>query len=146
MADRPFNDASYAQYLREGKLMGTRCRKCGARSLPPRPFCPACRGTGLDWVPFQGRGRLAAFSSISVAPPVMAREGYDRKNPYVVGVVQLDEGVRLVARIRGVDARRPAEIEVGTRLAAEFPGQGEEGQKGVLAFRAVESPAEFNSR
>jgi uncharacterized OB-fold protein len=43
----------------------------------------------------------------------------------VVGVVELDEGVKTVARIVGVDARNPEQIKVGTPVKAEFLTEGE---------------------
>jgi len=136
MVDRPFNDNSYEQFLREEKIMGTRCRKCGALALPPRPLCVSCSGSDLEWFPFKGAGKLAAFTSIVVAPPFMVREGFNKNNPYVVGVVELEEGAKIVGRITGVNARRPEEIKVGATLTAEFiqGGQGPE-KKTYLAFR-----------
>jgi uncharacterized OB-fold protein len=89
----------------------------------------------MEWVQFKGTGRLAAFTSITVAPPYMAKEGFSRNNPYVVGVVELDEGVKIVARIVGVDAKKPEQIRVGTPLKAEFLEKGEgPDRKTVLAF------------
>lgn len=116
--------------------MGSKCKKCGALALPPRPICISCFGGEMEWVEFKGRGRLAAFTSITVAPPYMAKEGFGRNNPYVVGVVELDEGVKTVARIIGVDAKNPSQIKVGTPLEAEFleRGDGPE-KKTILAFK-----------
>jgi uncharacterized protein len=136
MYDRPFNDNSYEQFLKEDKIMGAKCKKCGALSLPPRPICTSCFGSEMEWVQFRGAGKLVAFTSIVVAPPLMAKEGFGKNNPYVVGVVELGEGVKIVARITGVDAKKPAEIKVGTPLKSEFihSGQGPD-QKTYLAFR-----------
>ncbi len=136
MNDKPFNDASYEQFLNSGKIMGSKCRKCGALALPPRPLCTSCFGSQMEWVQFKGNGKLAAFTSIVVAPPPMAKEGFGRNNPYVVGVVELQEGVKIVARITGVDARKPEQIKVGTPLSPEFIQIGEEGNKQTaLAFK-----------
>ncbi len=137
MYDRPFNDNSYEQFLKEGKIMGAKCKKCGNLALPPRPICTSCFGSEMEWVQFRGVGKLVAFTSIVVAPPFMAKEGFGKNNPYVVGVVGLEEGAKIVARITGVDAKKPAEIKVGTSLKAEFihSGQGPD-QKTYLAFRA----------
>jgi uncharacterized OB-fold protein len=136
MYDRPFNDNSYEQFLKEEKIMGSQCQKCGALALPPRPICVSCFGSELEWIQFRGVGKLAAFTSIIVAPPFMAKEGFNKNNPYVVGVVELEEGAKIVARITGVDAKKPAEIKVGTPLKVEFihSGQGPE-QKTYLAFK-----------
>ena len=137
MYDRPFNDNSYEQFLKEEKIMGAKCKKCGALALPPRPICTSCLGSDMEWIQFRGVGKLVAFTSIVVAPPFMVKEGFGKNNPYVVGVVGLEEGARIVARITGVDAKKPAEIKVGTPLKVEFihSGQGPD-QKIYLAFRA----------
>jgi uncharacterized OB-fold protein len=136
MNEKPFNDTSYEQFLNEQKIMGSKCKKCGALALPPRPICISCFGKEMEWVELQGAGKLAAFTSIVVAPPYMAKEGYNRNNPYVVGVVELDEGVKTVARIIGVDAKKPEQIKVGKPLKAEFVEKGTgPDRKTFLAFK-----------
>jgi uncharacterized OB-fold protein len=90
----------------------------------------------MEWIEFKGTGKLAAFTSITVAPLNLAKEGYGRNNPYVVGVVELDEGVKAVARIVGVDAKKPEQIKVGTALQAEFMTKEEGGvRKTSLGFK-----------
>ena len=137
MEERPFNDTSYEQFVKERKVMGSKCKNCGALSLPPRPICISCFGTKMEWVEFKGTGRLAAFSSIVVAPPYMVKEGFNRNNPYVVGVVELEEGAKTVARIIGFDAKKPELIKVGTPLKAEFLEKVEGPERRyLLAFKA----------
>ena len=136
MAERPFSDISYEQFLNEDRLMGLKCKKCGALSLPPRPICVRCQSTELEWVQMKGEGKLVAFTCIAVGPPYMIKEGYDRQHPYCSGVVEVEEGARVVARIQGVDATRPETIKVGMPLKAEFLHRGEgENLKTFLAFR-----------
>jgi uncharacterized OB-fold protein len=90
----------------------------------------------LEWVQFRGAGKLVAFTSIVIAPPSMAKEGFGKNNPYIVGVVELEEGNKIVGRITGLDAKKPAEIDLGVALKAEFiktdPGPD---QKTYLVFR-----------
>jgi uncharacterized OB-fold protein len=134
--ERPFNDTSYEQFVKERKVMGSKCKNCGALSLPPRPICISCFGKKMEWVEFKGTGRLVAFSSIVVAPPYMVKEGFNRNNPYLVGVVELEEGAKTVARIIGFDAKKPELIKVGTPLKAEFLEKGEgPDRKIILAFK-----------
>ena len=136
MEERPFNDTSYEQFLNEYKIMGSKCKKCGALALPPRPICVSCFGSEMEWVQLKGTGKLAAFTSIVVAPPYMVKEGFGRGNPYTVGVVELDEGVKVVSRIVGVDSKKPEQIKVGTSLKAEFIKKGEGADmKAILAFK-----------
>jgi uncharacterized OB-fold protein len=132
---RPINDVSYEAYLREDKLMGTTCRRCGARFLPPMPICTECHSPEMDWDEVGGKGKLVAFTCIAVGPPSMKAEGFDRNNPYCLGVVELDEGVRVVARIQGVDTRNPESIRIGTPLRQTILHRGEgEHARAVLAF------------
>ena len=132
---RSFSDISYQQFLDENKLMGSRCRKCGKLAAPPRPICFHCRAFDIAWVPLSGFGKLAAYTCIAIGPPSMMAEGYNRKNPYCVGVVELEEAVRVDARIEGVDARNPETILVGMPMQVRFlrRGEGEEART-CLAF------------
>jgi uncharacterized OB-fold protein len=132
----PFNDISYERFLGQDRLMGSKCKKCGVLSLPPRSICINCYGSEMEWVEMKGKGKLAAFTCIAIGPPFMIAEGYDRKHPYVSGVVELEEGVKAVARIEGVDASKPETIKIGTPLKVEFLHRGE-GDSSItfLAFR-----------
>jgi uncharacterized OB-fold protein len=136
MEGRPFNDISYERFLSEDKLMGSRCQKCGVLSVPPRSICVKCYGSEMEWVEMKGKGKLAAFTCIAIGPPFMIKEGYDRKHPYVCGVVELEEGARVVARIEGVDGSKPETIKIGTPLQVGFLHRGEgENSTTFLAFR-----------
>ncbi len=135
---RPFTAASYNQYLAEGKLMASRCTDCGTLHLPPRAICPKCHSENLEWTETSGVGKLAGFTVVSIAPTFMIEQGYGRGNPYVSGIVELEEGVKISARITGVDATKPQEIKVGTPLTVDFITVGEgEKAKTYLAFKAV---------
>ena len=138
MAERPFNDISYEQFLNEEKLMGSRCKKCGTLFVPPRSICIKCYATEMEWVEMKGKGKLAAFTCIAVGPPFMIAEGYDRKRPYVSGVVALEEGTRAVARIEGVDGSKPETIKIGAPLQVEFLHRGEgDNLETFLAFKPL---------
>jgi len=78
----------------------------------------------MEWIEMKGKGKLAAFTCIAIGPPLMAKEGYDRKHPYVSGVVELEEGLKVVARIEGVDGSKPETIKIGTPLQVEFLHRG----------------------
>lgn len=133
--DRPFSPASFNRFLHEKKLMASRCPACDALYLPPRAICPACHGDALEWVELSGKGKLAAFSSINIGLSMMSAEGYDRENPYCSGIVELDEGVKISARILGVDAQHPESIRIGTPLTATYLERGDgDDQVTFLAF------------
>ena len=134
-----FPSVLHAESLKARKLIGSRCRTCGRLFLPARPICPDCRGKDMEPVEFKGKGKLVAFTGICVPPPMMLEEGYSREKPYCCGVVELEEGVRISARIIGVDVNRPDRIKTGTPVEVEFVShpQGKE-EKVCLAFKAAD--------
>ena len=97
MKEKPISDISFNAYLNEEKLMGSKCKKCGALFTPPRSICTECFSAEADmeWIEMKGQGKLLAFTCIHVGPQFMVDEGYDRNNPYCVGVVALDEGTKV---------------------------------------------------
>ena len=135
---RPFTAAAFQQYLNEDQLMGSHCTKCEQTYLPPRAICPACQGTDLAWISLSGKGRLAAFTSIYIAPTFMVEQGYGRDNPYLTGIVALDEGPQISARLLGLDATQPDVNAIGAAVQIEFLEQGEGDERTVaLAFRVI---------
>jgi uncharacterized OB-fold protein len=137
MEERPFSDISYELFLNEEKLMGSRCKSCGKQYVPPRSICIDCHGSEMEWIEMSGKGRLAAFTVINIPPPFMIAQGYNRKNPYCTGVVELAEGTKVDARIEGVDCANPENIKVGMPLNVKYLHR-EEGEKKetYLAFEA----------
>lgn len=138
MESKPFSDISYEEFLKEEKLMGSRCKKCGALFVPPRAFCIKCYSSEMQWAQMKGMGKLAAFTCITVVPPSMMDQGYNRDNPYCSGVVELEEGPRVDARIEGVDVKHPENISVGMAMKVKFIhiNEGDE-QETYLAFEPL---------
>jgi uncharacterized OB-fold protein len=135
MGEMPFSDIAFEAYLRKEMLMGSRCKTCRALYAPPRPICIDCRSSEMEWEQMSGKGKLAAFTCITIGPAAMIAEGYDRNNPYISGVVELDEGTRVDARIEGLDGNKPQEILVGMPLTVKYLHR--EGGRTYLAFEPV---------
>lgn len=136
MSDLPFNDASFQRALDQGRLMGCRCNNCHELYVPPRPLCPACRSSQMEWVTMSGKGKLRAFTAITVPPPSVKREGYGRGNPYAVGVVQLEEGPRVVARLLGLNLEAPSSVALDQPMEVVFIEPGTDSDRGtVLGFQ-----------
>jgi uncharacterized OB-fold protein len=82
-----------------------------------------------------GKGKLAAFTCIFIPPPSMAARGYDRKHPYCVGIVELDDGGRVDARIEGVDTANPESIRIGMPMKIKLlPWTADDEAESYLAF------------
>ena len=98
-----------------GKLMLPRCRECNRVHWYPRLICPSCHSMDLEWIEGSGKGRLHTF-----AVQHRAFGGWADEVPYVTAYIDLDEGDRMMTVLRGVDASKPEEIEIGTRVEVEF--------------------------
>jgi len=109
---KPFNIEGFYKFVSEGKLMAAKCSKCGTMLLPPRPLCTKCFSTDFEWVKLSGRGELLSYTVIHISPPQ-----FESMAPYTVGIVKLEEGLRLPGMIRGVE---PEKIRVGMALTVDF--------------------------
>jgi len=137
MSDRAFSEHSFQAYLSEGKLMGSRSRATGKVYVPPRPLDPETHSADMEWVELSGKGELAAFTSVFIGPNAMIEAGYGRKNPYMSGIVKLDEGPFISAQILGLDAGHPDVDTIGTPLTVQFIERGEGDEtRTFLAFEA----------
>lgn len=138
MSDYTTMSKEFFKALGEGQFIGSKCTHCGAVSVPPRQICPKCHSTDNVIIALSGKGKLAAFTVISVPPVMMAEAGYDAKNPYCVGIVELEEGARISAQILGFDLVAPEKIKIGTPLSKTTVTRGEgEAQETFLAFELI---------
>lgn len=72
----------FVDYLEKGKVMGTKCKKCGARFFPPRADCAKCLSSDIEWFEVEGKGKLLTFSTLTFAPT-----GFGDDVPYTLGTV-----------------------------------------------------------
>jgi len=113
MSDNPpFTVSSFYQFVSEKRLMAAKCNECGSVLLPPKPMCTKCFSTNLKWIELEGAGKLLTYTVIHIAP-----EQFQSITPYSVGIVELQNGLRLPGMIRDVD---PKEIRVGMDLKIDF--------------------------
>ncbi len=135
MAESILTTAHFTQALNEHKLVGSRSRSTRELFVPPHPISPKNFGGDMELVELSGQGTLAAFTIVYIGTSAMIAAGYDRKNPYCVGVIDLAEGAKISAQILGVDVKNPAQIKIGMPLKATFIERGEgEAKKTFLAF------------
>jgi len=98
----------YWQSAADGKLVLQRCVDCGEFQFYPRALCAACAGE-TEWVDASGRGTLYTFTVIRQN----RSEAFVRLSPYAVGIVELEEGVRMMSNIVECELDR---LEVGMAL------------------------------
>jgi uncharacterized OB-fold protein len=88
--------APFWEGAKNDKLMVQHCIACGQNRLPATTYCPQCNSADTEWIESKGLGTI--FSWIVVRHPVPA-QAYQDEVPYVVALVSLDEGPRIVANI-----------------------------------------------
>jgi hypothetical protein len=103
---------NFYNFCAEKKLMGVKCKRCGAVIWPPRGICPKCLGYAFEWVEFVGRGKLLTFTIIHFPPGQ-----FQALAPYAVGILKLGEGPQLPGMIREV---RLADLKIGMDLQVDF--------------------------
>ena len=81
----------YFQYLNEGKLMGSKCPKCGEFFVTPRMLCGKCQ-VEMEWAELSGKATLATFTIIAVGSKAMVEKGYGRGKSYIFAVGKMEEG------------------------------------------------------
>jgi len=95
------------------RLLGVRCATCGKAYFPKRPICPKCRRKGrIEDVRFSGKGKVYSFTEVA-APP----EGFEDQVPYLLAIIELEEGARLTAQI--VDASLK-DVRIGSPVEQVF--------------------------
>ena len=103
----PFTKVTeFAEYLKDGHLMGSRCKKCGATSFPPRADCGECMSGDFEFFEISGKATLHTFTKIVSAPT-----GFEEMAPYTVGVADLEETGRILAWIG--ETIKEEEIKIG---------------------------------
>lgn len=77
--------------LKEGKIMGLKCKDCGVIEFPPVPICNSCSCTDMEWVEMSGEGELLTFcfSPMGVYPY--------HSDPVLTGFARLKEGVQFAS-------------------------------------------------
>ena len=105
------DNAFWFEGTRAHKLLIQRCTSCGTLRHPPLPACGNCRSLGWDTLEATGRGTLYSF--VVMHFPQVAAFDY----PLPIGLVELEEGTRVVANIDGF---APGELQIGQSLRATF--------------------------
>ncbi|MHA1951839.1 MAG: Zn-ribbon domain-containing OB-fold protein [Candidatus Thorarchaeota archaeon] len=127
MSEKPTVE-EYLKNIQEGKFRAYSCSDCGMIIAPPSGACYGCGGTKMNWADVSGKGKLVSFTVIHIPPPEFKEEA-----PYIVAIVELEEGTRITSRLLGVDPHKPEDIKIDTPLTLEY----ERGHSGklYLAFR-----------
>ncbi|MBT5298580.1 MAG: Zn-ribbon domain-containing OB-fold protein [Rhodospirillaceae bacterium] len=97
----------------EERLVVQCCDECGIYRFYPRPLCPDCASDQATWTEVSGQGSVHTFTIVHRAP----NKEFQAITPYVIALIDLDEGPRMMANILGNDA---IEVAIGDRVRVIF--------------------------
>lgn len=96
---------SWRQQQSNLRLVGSRCRRCGALAFPERVRCSTCGASEVEPRRFGGRGTVCSFTTVYEAP-----RGFVEQTPYLAALVRLEEGPLVAAMLTDAD---PGEVRAG---------------------------------
>ncbi len=104
--------------LKQGKILATKCRKCGKLYFPPAADCSNCLTSEMEWVELSNEATIETFTHVVVRPTTFQQE-----KPYTVAIGKLKEGVRVLAWLTGF---KLSEVKVGmkAKLVAKLTPEG----------------------
>jgi hypothetical protein len=114
-------------YLDDGKVEGTKCKKCGKLFFPPRAQCFSCLSSDMEWFPVSGAGQLLSFSTLKFAPT-----GFGDDLPYTIALLDYGD-YKVFGRI---DKSIPeSDLVVGMKMQTKV-GQTSNGQLTYMFVKA----------
>ena len=108
------------------RMEAGKCKQCETVNFPIRMVCRNCGSQQFDTIRLAGDGTLVTFTIIRTAP-----EGFGDFTPYAVGIVELQEGIRVLGQVTDCD---PERLRAGDRLVTKFRRINEEGKTGMIMY------------
>ena len=112
---RPYWDA-----LKQHRLVMPRCAACGRHWFPPSLLCPHCNARDFAWSDMSGRGKVFSY----VVVHRVYHPGFAGEVPYVVALIELAEGPRMLTNLPGAPCD-PARLKIGAPLTVAFEQRGD---------------------
>ena len=110
----------YNEALKQDRLLGLKCRACGAITIPPKMVCRQCASPDMEIIEVKGSGKIRTFTTVFVAA-----EGRESEIPYTIVMVEMDDGPWVMGNLEGIDPKTASMELVGKRVrmgSKVFPG------------------------
>lgn len=108
------------------RLRGWRCNHCGEVHFFQPVVCRRCRGREFGEVSLPERGKLVSYTVVK-SPPA----GFERQAPYIIGLVELEDGTRLLTQLTDCS---PDELKPGMAVEATFRRIREDGEDKIIVY------------
>lgn len=109
------------------RLSGSACENCKTAYFPTRKLCPKCRRKGrVSTKQFSGKGTVYSFTEVASGPV-----GFELESPYVLAIIELEEGPRLTAQIVGVGEK---DVKIGDPVEMVFRKIQEDSEEGLIHY------------
>ncbi len=108
------------------RLEAGKCKQCGHISFPPRLVCPKCKSKSFETVNLSREGKILTFTIIRVGP-----EKFSKEIPYVVAIIELNDGVRLTAQVADCNVDK---VAIGDKVKLVFRKIQDEGKSGLHCY------------
>ena len=109
------------------RLSGSACETARTNYFPTRKLCPKCRRKGkVVAKQFSGRGKIYSFTEVSSGPV-----GFELEAPYVLAIVELEEGPRLTAQVVGISEK---DVKIGDEVEMVFRKIIEDSEEGLIHY------------
>ncbi len=105
--------APFWEGCKRGELLVQKCQDCQAFNFYPKLYCAECLSSNLEWVRACGKGKVYSYMTVYAFQPSEFAEDV----PYVVAIVELDEGVRMMSNVIGC---QPEEVRCDIRVEVVF--------------------------
>ena len=110
--------AEFIDYLQQGKVMTTRCKKCGTAYFPPKMDCPSCMDSEVEWFEIKNSGRLVTYTVVHYGP-----SGFEDEAPYTLGIGEFEGGLRVFGRLSKSIEESDIKTGMGIKVVpAKLPG------------------------
>ena len=104
--------AEFVTFLEQGKVMATRCKKCGTSYFPPKLDCPKCSSSDVEWFEIKGNGKLLTYTAVQYGPT-----GFENDAPYTLAIADFSDGLRVFGRLSKNVSESDVKIGLDVKVA-----------------------------
>jgi uncharacterized OB-fold protein len=103
--------AQYNEALKQNKLLGLKCQQCNAITTPPKMACRKCGSPDMEVIELKTDGKIRTFTTVFVGA-----EGRESEVPYILVIVELEEGPWIMGNLEGVDPKSVTMELIGKKV------------------------------